>query len=58
MNWPFPAARITYGTFTIPSPFTDPNNLFEHWNTFWGLNRINITGHPTLSFASKMLVNT
>lgn len=41
-EWPFPAGRITLGTFTPYTPFTDSNSIFESFNTFWGLTRFYI----------------
>ena len=54
LSWPFPAAQITFGTFTTASSFLDNNNLFETWNTFWGLHGINITGNSQLAFDSRV----
>jgi hypothetical protein len=56
--WPFPAARITIGTFNLGSPFADANSVFETYNTFWGMNWLTITGLNTLAWDSQLTVHT
>ena len=58
MSWPFPAARISLGTFDLSSPWVDSNSTFETYNTFWGLKSFNTSGLTTVNWDSSLTPQT
>jgi len=55
MAWPFPAARLTTPTFLTSSPATDSGNLFQSYNSFWGLTYVQTANQATLTFDSSLV---
>lgn len=52
MKWPFPAARITLGTFSPSFSFINNNTLLSGFNTFWGATWMNISTDNFVQFDS------
>ena len=58
MAWPFPAARISLGTFDLSTPWTDVNSTYETYNTFWGIRALNTTGLTTIDISTSLTPQT
>ena len=57
-SYPFPAGRITFGTFNLNQNLIDANTVFQIYNTIWGLTQFTTFGNNAVSFASSVSANT
>jgi len=56
--WPFPAMWIDSGTFNPTTPYLDPNNTFQTYNTFWGVTWLGVSNQAFIEWSSPFTVNT
>lgn len=52
--WPFPAARITLGSFDLSTPFTGSAATLDSFNTFWGVDSLNTSSLTTINWDSTL----